>query len=324
MNVSRDSKPVKTAVNSVKRGTISLKHKLQRKEGVWAKSSKSLLIDSLIRGYIVNPVYIIKENGMQYTIDGVQRLSTLVDYVNDGFSLSKDLEPVVIDSVEYEIAGKKYSKLDDVVKDTFDSAQVAVYTISDYTDKDVREMFKRLNSGKPLNTFQKMTPIMSDELSDAIFDITSLPFFENRLTEAQLKSSVDQSVALEILMLCGTDPDHNFTSFRRDVKENFIAYYNDKVDPEEIDAIKEAIARLDGVISEDVKIPKTSVSVLCYASYSVIKEKKDYNKFTATVNDFLDDYKNNTEYKSNLSEGTNSADAVNFRCKYWENIVNKL
>ena len=214
MKVSRENCPVKPLIGKMKREKIVLKHKLQRRESVWSNPNKSLLIDSLLRGYIVPPVYTISEDGVQYVIDGIQRLSTLKGFYNDEFAISKKAEPVIIEGTEYNIAGLKFSKLDQVVKDELDSSAITVYEITEYTDKDVREMFRRLNSGKPLNTSQKLTPDMSDELSDAIFDIISLPFFEKRLTATQLKSSVDQSIALETLMLCSTNKDNDFASFR--------------------------------------------------------------------------------------------------------------
>ena len=213
MKVSRENCPVKPLIGKMKREKIVLKHKLQRRESVWSNPNKSLLIDSLLRGYIVPQVYTISE-------DGVQRLSTLKGFYNDEFAISKKAEPVIIEGTEYNIAGLKFSKLDQVVKDELDSSAITVYEITEYTDKDVREMFRRLNSGKPLNTSQKLTPDMSDELSNAIFDIVSLPFFEKRLTSAQLKSSVDQSIALETLMLCSTNKDNDFASFRGKDKEN--------------------------------------------------------------------------------------------------------
>lgn len=230
MKVSRENCPVKPLIGKMKREKIVLKHKLQRRESVWSNPNKSLLIDSLLRGYIVPPVYTISEDGVQYVIDGVQRLSTLKGFYNDEFAISKKAEPVIIEGTEYNIAGLKFSKLDQVVKDELDSSAITVYEITEYTDKDVREMFRRLNSGKPLNTSQKLTPDMSDEFSNAIFDIVSLPFFEKRLTSAQLKSSVDQSIALETLMLCSTNKDNDFASFRGKDKENFIKFYNDKVE----------------------------------------------------------------------------------------------
>lgn len=222
MKVSRENCPVKPLIGKMKREKIVLKHKLQRRESVWSNPNKSLLIDSLLRGYIVPPVYTISEDGVQYVIDGVQRLSTLKGFYNDEFAISKKAEPVIIEGAEYNIAGLKFSKLDQVVKDELDSSAITVYEITEYTDKDVREMFRRLNSGKPLNTSQKLTPDMSDELSNAIFDIVSLPFFEKRLTATQLKSSVDQSIALETLMLCSTNKDNDFASFRGKDKENFM------------------------------------------------------------------------------------------------------
>ena len=63
-----------------------------------------MLIDSLLRGYIVPPVYTISEDGIQYVIDGVQRLSTLKGFYNDEFAISKKAEPVIIEGTEYNIA----------------------------------------------------------------------------------------------------------------------------------------------------------------------------------------------------------------------------
>ena len=56
-----------------------------------------------------------------------------------------------------------------------------------------------------------------------------------------MKSSVDQSIALETLMLCSTNKDNDFASFRGKDKENFIEFYNDQVDTEKIEIIKTAI-----------------------------------------------------------------------------------
>lgn len=324
MKVSRENCPVKPLIGKMKREKIILKHKLQRRESVWSNPNKSLLIDSLLRGYIVPPVYTIIEDGIQYVIDGVQRLSTLKGFYNDEFSISKKAEPVVIEGTEYNIAGLKFSKLDQIVKDELDSSAITVYEITEYTDKDVREMFRRLNSGKPLNTSQKLTPDMSDELSNAIFDIVSLPFFERRLTPAQLKSSVDQSIALETLMLCSTDKDNDFTSFRGTDKKKFIEFYNDQIDSEKIELIKTAINKLDKSIEEDVKIPKTSISVLCFASYRVYKDKKSFEKFALKVNEFLSTYDSNTEYKDKLMNGTNSSESVQARLDYWKAQIKSL
>lgn len=323
MKVSGGNKALQTITNKIKRGNIIFTHKLQRREGVWSKQSKSLLIDSLLRGYPVNPVYTVFDD-KQAVIDGVQRLSTCYSYINDGFALSKDLEPLILDEQTYEISGKKFSKLDDPVKDELMSSQIQVYEITNYTDKEVRDMFSRLNGGKPLNTVQKLTPAMSDELSDTIFDIIAHPLFEKMLTPAQLKSSVDQSIALEVLMLSEASNEYDFGSFSRKDKEKFILYYNDKVNANKVKMIKQGLDKLDEIFDENVKIPKTSVSFVIYIYYRCIKDKKSISKLTDTVKTFLDEYDSNEEYKAFIQQGTSSGESVKTRLQYWRNIIREL
>lgn len=323
MKVSGGNKALQTITNKIKRGNIIFTHKLQRREGVWSKQSKSLLIDSLLRGYPVNPVYTVFDD-KQAVIDGVQRLSTCYSYINDGFALSKDLEPLILDEQTYEISGKKFSKLDDPVKDELMSSQIQVYEITNYTDKEVRDMFSRLNGGKPLNTVQKLTPAMSDELSDVIFDIISKPFFEKVLTSAQLKSSVDQSIAIEILMLSEISNEYDFGSFSKKDKEKFIEYYNNKISEEKVNFIKQALDKLDDVFDDNVKIPKTSISFVIYTYYRCFKDKKSTSKLTDIVKEFLDNYDSNDEYKSFIQQGTSSGESVKARLSYWRKIIKEL
>lgn len=324
MKVSSGNKPVQTLVNKVKRGNIVLKHKLQRREGVWNKETKSLLIDSLLRGYIVNPIHTISEGGKQYVIDGVQRLSTLSSFLNDEFALSKNLKPVEIENESYEIAGKKFSKLDEPVADALNSAQIQVYEITEYTDKDVRDMFSRLNSGRPLNTTQKMTPNLSDYMSDAIVDIVSHPFFEKALTPAQFKSSVDQAIAMEVLMLCATTEGYEIASFSRKDKEKFIEQHNYDQQDEKVALIKQALDKLDENLDDEVKIPKTSLSFIIFAVCRVIKEKKGMAKAMDAIKDFLANYDSNEEYKGYITQGTSGGESINNRLQFWRNIVKSL
>lgn len=323
MKVSSKNIACKTLVSRIEKNNIVLKHKLQRPEGQWSTRVQSLLVDTLLRSYLTNPVFTVNDNGKQCVIDGVQRLSTLRRYFNDEFKLSKGLESIVLNGTEYEISGKKYSKLDEDLKDELDTAQIQVYEITDYTEKDIRELFSRLNGGKSLNSTQQFTPLYSDELGDVIADLTSLPFFEVRLSPAQLKSSIDQSVVLETLMLCEASKEYDFISFSKKSKIAFIEYYNDKINPDKINLIKDGIIKLDNILP-DTKIPKTTLPFLCYSSYRVLKDKKGYDKFAKKVNEFLDGYDSNEEYKASLSNGTSSGESVKARFTYWRNMLHSL
>lgn len=326
MKIAPKHVAVKTIVNRLNKEQISLKHKLQRREGQWSTRDQSMLIDTLLRGYLTMPVVFVIDNGMPFAIDGVQRLSTLRRFVNDDFRLSKGLEPVELNGKTYDIVGKKYSKLDEDLKDELDAAQILIYEISDYTEKDVREFFSRLNNGKPLNTTQKFTTLYSDDFSEIMQDITSLPFFEHKLTPAQLKSSTDYSIVLETLMLCEASKDYDFGSFTKKAKNDFILHYNDNINIDKINMIKDAISKLDVILPnhDEKKIPKTTLPFLCYGSYRALKDKCGYEKFATKVKTFIDTYDDNTEYKEYLSNGTSSTESVQGRFKYWRNIMHAL
>lgn len=324
MEVHSGNKPVKPIVGKLKRNVLMLEHKLQRRESVWNSRQKSLLIDSLVRGYVVPPVYTIVDENGQYVIDGIQRLGTLKEFYADKFTLSKKLRPITIEGKEYEIAGQKYSTLDQVVKDTLDSAAIEVYEIREYTDFEVREMFGRLNSGKPLNLVQKLPVIMSDDTIDVIMDLRDMNILKFRLTENQLKQSVESSIAVETLMLCSTDDEHDFTSFSGADKKKFIYYYNENIDPDKVALLESGMDELDKGLEEGIKIPKTSFPVILYAAYRVKKDNKDFGKFIEIVKDFLANYDDNTEYKNNVQSGTNSSASVRYRFDYWRELIKTL
>ena len=92
MNSTCRTKTISSIVNKLENGGIVLTHKLQRDEGQWHTQQKGFLIDSILRQYPVNPTYAVEDNGTYAVIDGVQRLSTLRDFINDIFGYDFDLK----------------------------------------------------------------------------------------------------------------------------------------------------------------------------------------------------------------------------------------
>lgn len=183
-------------------------------------------------------------------------------------------------------------------------------------------MFRRLNSGKPLNTAQKMTPNMSDELSDVVSEIVSHPFFGKVLTPAQMKSSVNLLVAIEVLMLSEASKDNPITSFRANDMNEFVSNY--EIDNVKIDNIKTALEKLDESFDENTKIPKTSISFVIYAMMRTIKDNKSIQKMVDLIKGFLSNYDSNEDYKQYCLQGTSNNVNVVGRLNYWRNLVKTL
>jgi len=305
-----------------KSSKILLSHDLQRKEGAWNARQKSDLIDSLLRNYPINPTYAVKENGVLAIIDGVQRLSTIRDFLDSKFALSKNLKPVVINGEEKNIAGLRFKKMDEDTQEALRNSELQIYEITEYTDEDVREMFRRQNAGTALKPSQKMTSLQSKELTHLLFELSSYPFVKKVLTPTQIKKDVDRDICREVLMLSEASKDNPVTSFRAKDMENFILNY--EIDDEKIEDIKAALTELDNAFDENVKIPKTSISFIIYAMMRVIKDNKSVQKLVDVINDFLANYDTNEAYKQFCLQGTSNNVNVAGRLDYWREIIRKL
>lgn len=315
----------------LKNGSISLSHKFQRKEGQWNKQTKSELIDSLLREYPINPTYGVKDENVIALIDGVQRISTVRDYLNDEFVLSKTLEPVIIkvnsengsEDVKVIIAGKKFSQLDESVKEILLAAELQIYEMTNYTEKDIREMFRRQNAGKALNNTQLRTVVESDEMSDLIFEITSHPFFKKVLTDAQRRKDLEKDILVETLMLMETNAENDYTSFKSKNINDFIVMYQENINYNRIEILKSALNKLDESFDE-IKVKQLSVPMIIWGMYRIIKDKKSTSKYVDWLVEFINTYDSNEEYLQYCASGTNSSVAVRGRLDYFRNAIRNL
>lgn len=321
---------VHSAMNDIKKKKISFKHKLQRREGVWTKKQKSLLIDSLLKHYPTNPIYLVVEEGEpKRVIDGLQRLSTIKSYVNDEFTLST-LDDIEIDGVPRKLSGKKFSELDPAVKEEISSAEIVLCELRDATDKDIIELFSRINNGKPLNSTQKLTTFMSVELIDIISSMVENLFFNNILTEKQLNDSVDVDIIIESLMMIDSNKDRQLKSFTAGEKRKFAQYYSEKFKEEpdnqyeKMDKISEGLNRLGNHFEKDTKMPKLLMPLCIYGMYRMIKDNKSFEKYFNWLDDFLAGYENNEEFLQYCNSGTTSAAKVQGRFQYFRSAMHDL
>ena len=213
MKTSSKERTLQWICNQYKKGNISFSHKLQRPIGQWSPKMKSLLIHSLLSGFPVNPIYIVDEGGILYTLDGSQRTSTCISYLNNEFALRKDTPNIEITSnengetiiKEYEIAGKKFKKLDEEVQSTLLACSLEFCTLSDYTDEEVKEMFRRQNTSKPLSGKLLRIVNESDAFSDAVYSLSNHPFMDKLMTNTQRKNGTDKDLIIQTLMLICTN-----------------------------------------------------------------------------------------------------------------------
>lgn len=124
-------------------GTLSLTPKFQRRH-VWTTPARSYLIDTLLLGMPVPPIYIrIVQNDernriIREVIDGQQRISAILDFVSGKFSLSKN--------VESPVAGKRFSSLSKSSQDSILQYSFICEVFHGIEDAEVLSIFARLNT----------------------------------------------------------------------------------------------------------------------------------------------------------------------------------
>lgn len=316
MDYTCRTKTLQALNKAMEKGTILLSHKLQRPEGQWNRKQKTDLIDSLLRKYPINATYAIKENGVLSVIDGVQRLSCVRDFIANKFALSKDMESVIVNGEKKELAGLKFNKLDDDTKDVILNAELQMYELTDCTEKDVREMFRRQNAGKPLNGKQLRVVHESDEFSEVVYSLATHPFMDKLMTKTQHKNGTDRDLIIQTLMLIETNNEKDFTSFRTKDIDIFVADHSDNIENSKIDMLRAAMDKFDESF-EEIKLPVTSVPMALYSGFRIIKDKKSFSKLVDLVNEFLNNYDDNEEYKKYVQSGTSSSENVRGRLNWW-------
>ena len=352
MKFTSKSRSVNSIKKDIARGKFNFDSPLQREENQYTNEGKSLLIDSMIRGIPLDPIRVIDRGDYLEVIDGKQRLTIISSFAihvdtssgkkNDekpkrGFKLSKNLETVTINNVEYEIAGKRFDQLDEVVKDSILDFEIITYTFTECTREDIIRMFVRQNNGKPLNSRQKRTAIGSDVFNDLVFELRNHPFITKATTPAMRKGSAHREAIIQTLMIMETNDKNDFTSFKQADVDTFIIQYPDGIDEKKVSALKSALNSLDE-ISDDfktekelakgekgiIKMPITLLPFILYSSYRIKKDSKSFSKLAEKMTYFVKNYNTQTEYKSMLGGGTTDKNSVRKRLDYWRDIIRNI
>ena len=335
MKTSYKQRPLQWIKDQYGKGNISFSHKLQRPIGQWNGRMRSLLIQSLLIGIPVNPIYVVDEGGIIYTLDGSQRTSTCIDYVNNKFTLSKDTPSITLTitengervTKEYEIAGKKFKKLDSEVQSALLSCSLEFCTLSEYTDDEVKEMFKRQNTSKQLSGRLLRVCDESDEFSEIVFSLANHPFMNKVLSPAQRKNGFDREIIINTFMLIATNQDNDFTSFQNKDVDIFIRDYADSENVlGRVDTLKEAMDKLDESF-EELKVKQLNVPMILFVSYRCVKDKRSFSKLVDKIMEFVNDYNEPDklqDYKQFCQSSTTSSENVRGRLDYWRGIIKTL
>ncbi|MBJ6896270.1 DUF262 domain-containing protein [Vibrio cholerae] len=169
-------------VEQIERKEVVINRHYQRGK-VWPDTAKTYFIDTILEGYPFPKIYLYQvfseksRRPIKELIDGQQRMTTIIDFMNDKFKLGNS-------SNKY--SGMRYSDLDVEIKQQFLSYQIEASVVLSATRSELLEMFRRINAyTAPLSSAEKRHAIyqggfkwfivdLADKHSPALSDLNIL------------------------------------------------------------------------------------------------------------------------------------------------------
>lgn len=183
-NVSMTVKELKRRVEN---RSVTFDNAVQRGL-VWDDERKSYLIDSILQGYAIPCLYAKRgSNGSFDMLDGKQRSNAIVDFLNNRYALTGMSEGME----DYE--GATFDQLDTEDKENILDYSLTITYFDNISNEEVRELFFRLNNGKPLTNFEQVkAKCKSLDIAQEIAETS--PVFNDELTGK--KMSTDKKLEL--------------------------------------------------------------------------------------------------------------------------------
>lgn len=185
-----------------KKGQLLVDRRYQRASN-WDAIMQKLFIDSILREYPIPLIYIHKQNDKYFIVDGQQRINAIIAFIENKYKLlnprnNRKLFPDYISEMECSWSDKKFNELNNTQQNFIIELLLSVALIESDEDREIRNLFVRLQKGKPL-TAQQIRDTSISGINDFVLKIGG-------------KNDMQNNVDFE-LKLIGTDGTPNGHDF---------------------------------------------------------------------------------------------------------------
>ena len=273
----------------------------QRHSGMWSPILKSNLVWSMLADSYIPPIVLLKDKrgedskgkdifGYQ-VLEGQQRLiTTLFPFLNDEWTLHGSVEPVEVDGFTYDIAGKKYSELEEELQDIIKNYRFTVQAIENYTMEEAEKLYFNINSGVALSAMQKGKAKLGNELMEFVNTLLSGNFFTQaiNITEKQALKEDDllmmmQGMALLDMKNTGRDFKTISASAMLGYAESIRGSYSEDAQQ----TLMEIVDYLDKAFPTKNKfLRKNNTPIVIVMASIALEQNVEAEAFRAFVNDF--------------------------------------
>lgn len=177
---------------------------------VWDGNTRSLYIHSALLGILaVQPPFVFSRHishredasaQSNYSVlDGKQRLTTLIAFLNDEFKLSNLQDQPKIDGKD--LTGLKYTALPPALIQQLLNTTVICTVVTDPTTEQEDVIFARLNNNKSMSAVDKIRPQCKATVSIIDFVCRNTNIFAAMFSSKQLQKKPEFEIVLKSLMM---------------------------------------------------------------------------------------------------------------------------
>ncbi len=308
----------KTFKNMLEKGTLILNSPIQRRKGQWNGYAQSLLFHSMLSDYIIPPLYFAKvnlgedESGKPVykseVVDGLQRITTTLDFIDEKFPLDSNTPNVMFEDEEVVLADKYFPELPANVQEEIKRYQFLVYNLEDFTDEEIEEIFFRLNNGVALTKGQQSRSKMGTNVATFVNDMLNKSFFTEiaHFTPLQFRRAADQLTLIQAMcLLDAKDGTYDLVSISENDMFNYATSLRDNYSAEKKDRVAKAIDYLEDCFGEKEKFMK-KINVPMVIVMADIAQSKDVEpaKFAEWFHSFAERYRSGCPYSNACSSGS--------------------
>ena len=142
----------------------------QQRAPCWSEADKVEMIDTVLRGWVCPPIYIIPRpdvadscpEGEDHVFDGAHKLEAVFDFLDDRFVLKAT---TTSGTILREHSGKKFSELPRAQQEKIRTYRYQINNVDEETASDpdqLRVLWERVNNtGKKLNKYELEIPVIA-------------------------------------------------------------------------------------------------------------------------------------------------------------------
>ncbi|MBD2343751.1 DUF262 domain-containing protein [Anabaena subtropica] len=334
INIVTREPTIEQLLRRIDEAALDLAPDFQRQANIWNSGAKSRLIESILIRIPLPAFYIDATNDDKWVVvDGLQRLSTLKEFVTDKKWILSELEYLT------NLVGKTYDQLEPRYQRRILETQPTVYLIEKGTPTEVKyNIFKRINTGGVRLSNQELRHALNPGKANKFLrKLADCPEFKQviDLSESKRKRMDDREFILGYLAFMLT----SYKDYKENTRDLFLSEALTKINnltDEELTKIeqtfKKAMLAAFDILGENAfrkisqknnrKFPVNKSLFETWSVYLSQLNNEDINQLEKSkqklIDTFINEIDNNKDFLSSISQ---AAKKVECRFETIEKIV---